>query len=399
MSKLGPLGCSLAKIPGATYNEYMTSNASVLVCNDPRSVNQEKLRHASQWSVPAVSSDWIWDSIQSGRKKSFEPYMIKRQSSQGDKAVERREDALNNDTSQVIQPRQGSTEKEVIEVKENTPDVQEKPVIEKPPKTTKENNSRPANQQIPQKRTSMSQPRSPSPRKEQTQTNAGTSSVKRQDSDQSTASAAAFDLAVNGLLARATSSKPNTDSNEQNDSSNSGNNIRQRKRKPLLGRAPSLSSTRNFSRASSVDTLNEDGCGSGIESLATDKTTGTSRTNSRNGPPQQQQSFSSLFSGSKFDFDPEAIHRGNLGDAAEQNRDGEGDEEPPLTQLNYEDPDAVAMRQQFLRKAGKLVDKDPRENQAMVVGEMKELEDTGWGTGRRTRKAAAGKTTDGLEKF
>ena len=59
----------------------------------------------------------------------------------------------------------------------------------------------------------------------------------------------------------------------------------------------------------------------------------------------------------------------------------------------------MAMRQQFLRKAGKLVDKDPRENQAMVVGEMKELEDTGWGTGRRTRKAAAGKTTDGLEKF
>lgn len=179
MSKLGPLGCSLAKIPGATYNEYMTSNASVLVCNDPRSVNQEKLRHASQWSVPAVSSDWIWDSIQSGRKKSFEPYMIKPQSSQGDKAVERREDALSNDTSQVIQPRQGSTEKEVIEVKENTPDVQEKPVIEKPPKTTKENNSRPANQQIPQKRASMSQPRSPSPRKEQTQNNADTSSVKR----------------------------------------------------------------------------------------------------------------------------------------------------------------------------------------------------------------------------
>lgn len=399
MRELAPFGCSLAKIPGATYNEYMTSNASVLVCNDPRSVNQEKLRHASQWSVPAVSSDWIWDSIQAGRKKSFEPYMIKLLSSQGDKVVDRREDALSNNTSQVIQPRQGSTEKEVMEVKENTPDVQERPVIEKLPKTTKENNPRPAKQQIPRKRTSMSQPRSPSPRKEQTQNNADTSSVKRQNSDQTTASAAAFDLAVNGLLARATSSKSNTDSHEQNDGSNSGNNIRQRKRKPLLGRAPSLSSTRNFSRASSVDTLNEDGCGSGIESLTTDKNTGTSRTNSRNGPPQQQQSFSSLFSGSKFDFDPEAIHRGNLGDVAEQNRGGEGDEEPPMTQLNYEDPDAVAMRQQFLRKAGKMVDKDPQESQAMVVGEMRELEDTGWGTGRRTRKAAAGKTTDGLEKF
>lgn len=382
----------------------MTSNASVLVCNDPRSVNQEKLRHASQWSVPAVSSDWIWDSIRAGQTKSFQPYMVKRQPLQGDKAVDRRDNSLNSHTSQVIQLKQGSKDKEVEEIKEDTPDVpQEKPLIDKPPKTTEDNNIRPENQQIPQMRSSSSQSRSPSLRKEQNQTK-DTSSVRRQDSEQSTASAAALDLAVNGLLkqARAASSRSTTDSNEQNDGSNNGNNIRQRKRKPLLGRAPSLSSTRNFSRASSVDTLNEDGCGSGVESLTTDKNAGTSRTNSRNGPQQQQQqqqSFSSLFNGSKFDFDPEAVHRGNLGDVTEDDGGGEGDEEPPMTQLNYEDPDAVAMRQQFLRKAGKLVDEDPQESQTVVVGEMRELEDTGWGTGRRTRKATAGKATDGLEKF
>lgn len=380
----------------------MTSNATVLVCHDPRSVNQEKLRHASEWGVPAVSADWIWESIRVGQKIPFEPYVVKRQPSQGDNAVERRNDSQSKRASQVLQPKQGITDGEVVEIKENTPDVPQErpPVYEQPPQHTEDNSSRREKQQIPQKRSSMWQSKSPSPRKEQNQSTADSSSIRRQDSDQSGVSAAqsAFDLTINGLLkqARAANSRSATDSSDQNDS-----NIRQRRRKPLLGRAPSLSSARNVSRASSIDTLNEDGCGSGLESAD------ISRTNSRNGPQQQKQqqapppppqSISSLLSGSKFDFNPEAIHHDHLRDGVP---DSDEDQEPPMTQLNYEDPDAVAMRQQFLRKAGKLVDEDTQESQAVVVGEMREVEDRGWGTGRRTRKAASGGkgTTDGLEKF
>lgn len=385
----------------------MTSNATVLVCHDPRSVNQEKLRHAAEWNVPAVSADWIWDSIRAGQKKPFEPYLIKRQLSQGegDKAVEKQKDSQIKRTSQVLQPKQGTTDKEAVEVKENTPDVphERQPAQEQPPQHTEDDNSsRQDKQQVPQKRTFMWQSNSPSPLKEQAHSPAAAdaSSIRRQDSEQSGVSAA---QTINGLLkqARAASSRTATDSSDQNDS-----NIRQRRRKPLLGRAPSLSSARNVSRASSIDTLNEDGCGSGLESAD------LSRTNSRSGPqpqphqqqqqqapPAQPQSISSLFSGSKFDFNPEAIHNSHLQDGIP---DSDEEQEPPMTQLNYEDPDAVAMRQQFLRKAGKLVDEDTREGQAVVVGEMREVEDTGWGTGRRTRKSAAGggkATTDGLEKF
>ena len=62
------------------------------------------------------------------------------------------------------------------------------------------------------------------------------------------------------------------------------------------------------------------------------------------------------------------------------------DETPQMTQLDYEDPDAVAMREKFLRHAGKIVPKSEKK-QDLVVGEMQELESTGWGTGRRTRNA------------
>lgn len=68
-----------------------------------------------------------------------------------------------------------------------------------------------------------------------------------------------------------------------------------------------------------------------------------------------------------------------------------------MTQLNYEDPDAVAMRKQFLRDAGKLVEEDTKPQPQTIQG-LVDLEDGGWGTGKRTRRAGA-KPKDGLEDF
>lgn len=360
----------------------MTSKASVLVCNDPRSVSHEKLRHASEWGVPAVSGDWLWGSIKAGQKKPFEPYIIKKQPSQGDRSSEKQNaphdypSIRRENPDQDLKARQASTGDEAVEIKENTPDLLQENEIENQSKHTNNAISPKERQQIPQKRPSVSQSRSSSPRKEQNnQTTKDT--IQRQESDQSTASAAqsAFDIAVNGFLkqARAANSRQASDSGEKSD------NVRPRRRKPLLGRAPSHSSAQpGFSRASSIDTLNEDGCGSGIESAP-----GT-RANSRAG-----HSFNSLLSRGMFEFGGEDLPRVNEAEDEEQ--------EPPMTQLNYEDPDAVAMRQQFLQHAGKLVDdKKPQDSQRLVVGEVRELEDVGWGTGRRTRKAAT-KPTDDLE--
>jgi len=364
----------------------MTQSSSVLVCNDPRSVNQDKLRHASEWGVPAVSGDWLWDSIQASNKKPFEPYMVRKLFSQNDKGAEKRQNgSRSNNTSQGISPRAVQeiqcSSSEIAAVKENTPAISRSKTIaekRKQPSDEVAQNALQEKQPNPQKRATESIPhsKSPSPQKDQSRPNTSTSPLKRQETDQSAASA--FDLAVSGLLKQAqASSRSATDSRDQSDQP------RARRRKPLLGRATSLNSTRTFersafSRASSIDTLNEDGCGSGAESVATDKNT-TSRVNSHG-----EQSFTSLFSGTRLEF------------GAEGNPEGQEDEneEPPMTQLNYEDPDAVAMRQKFLQNAGKLVDTEPA-NQGLVVGEVRELEDVGWGTGRRTRGAA--KPADDLE--
>ncbi|MCJ1437920.1 hypothetical protein MMC27_007307 [Xylographa pallens] len=63
------------KLMGASYDEYLTKDISVLVCND-LSFNRDKIRHALEWGIPAVKADWLWDCLRSGRRKSFDTYLI-----------------------------------------------------------------------------------------------------------------------------------------------------------------------------------------------------------------------------------------------------------------------------------------------------------------------------------
>ncbi|MCJ1377058.1 hypothetical protein MMC17_000148 [Xylographa soralifera] len=63
------------KLMGAAYDEYLTKDISVLVCND-FSLGRDKIRHALEWGIPAVKADWLWDCLRSGRRKSFDTYLI-----------------------------------------------------------------------------------------------------------------------------------------------------------------------------------------------------------------------------------------------------------------------------------------------------------------------------------
>ena len=60
---------------GASYDEYLTKNISVLVCND-FSLSRDKIHHALEWGIPAVRADWLWDCIRSGQRESFDTYLI-----------------------------------------------------------------------------------------------------------------------------------------------------------------------------------------------------------------------------------------------------------------------------------------------------------------------------------
>ncbi|KAF7588990.1 hypothetical protein BBP40_004957 [Aspergillus hancockii] len=352
----------LVSLLGATYNEYFTPTASVLLCNDSAFANHEKLRHTYEWGVPAVSVNWLWASIQKAQKQPFDPFLIHKQPSQGSRDPETRARSLPEQKGQ-SQNTNGTNN-----INKSYPHTEHNPSNKPTKQATKELEKAPSRHAtpaqepitsknksgIPQKRSSDSQPKPPSPTNSQRQQRPNTSPEKRPQVSVSTA------LTLNTFLqqARAANSRSSSDAGETGDA-----RLR-RKRKPLLGRAPSYSSARSaeqkgFSRASSVDTLNEDGCGSAIESVNTD-------------------GVLSLVHSGKFSF-IEGDHR--------INEEDESETPPPMTQLNYEDPDAVAMREKFLNQAGKRVTKKASE-QDLVIGEMKELENVGWGTGRRTRNAA-----------
>lgn len=200
----------------------------------------------------------------------------------------------------------------------------------------------------------------------------------------------ALDLAVNGLLqqvrafSRASSNSGGEASEQQ----------QPRKRRPLLGRAGSLSSTRTgptkgFSRASSIDTLNEDGYGSAVDSVDTDT---NNHNSSKHASNIRGQSFNSILSGGKINVYVDSPHY------EDEDQGGDGGDAPPMTQLNYEDPDAAAMREEFMKRGRKEdSNNDPaKQHKGTVLGEIPELEDIdgGWGTVKRTRRAGKPKEPD-----
>lgn len=373
----------LVDLMGASYDEYLTPKASVLICNGPQTASQEKLRHTTEWGVPAVSAEWLWISIQAGQKKPFDPYVVRRQVSQPHHSVERADSAPVHEKHQ---PQQAEN------VRERPKSSSNEGQIEKPSYTSKGNTGMMpiigdgfTDEEDANKVPKPSVPESRSPSPETTVNKPSSEDQKPKQSEANSAPSAvpsALDSALKGLLQQAQAAKSRQQTERTNFKDEESHPPR-RKRKPLLGRAPSHPSarttetTRTTSRASSIDTLNDDGLGSALENAHSTRDNSLSHTSSRNDP-----SLSSIFSGKKFEFLSEKL-------PAHAENEDEENQEPPMTQLDYEDPDAAAMRAKFLRDAGKLVGNAKQPGSGVLVGEVRELEDVGWASGRRTRKQPA----------
>ncbi|KAJ5620291.1 hypothetical protein N7510_004275 [Penicillium lagena] len=384
----------LVDLMGASYDEFLTPKASVLICNDPQSASHEKLRHTSEWGVPAVSADWLWISIQIGQKKPFEPYIVRRPLSRSSSGAEK------PSSVHVDRQQQQKVNAQAERTSNSSSDSAQKGKADKRAASRKsdtnlgdgflkEDQTKPDNPPKP----SVPASRSPSPGKPPSKDAPAT---KPSESNQppSAAAPSALDIAMSGLLQQARAAKSRAQTETATDTTNEDSSYPpRRKRKPLLGRAPSHSSSRVFeapggaggravSRASSIDTLNDDGVGSALESNPT-RDNSMSRTNSR----ANEQSLSSMFGGGKLENFLADQFPSHL-----EAEDEENHEPPPMTQLDYEDSDAAAMRAEFLTRAGKLPAKksaaaasDPN----VSVGQVRELEDIGWGSKRRTRRTAA----------
>jgi DNA replication regulator DPB11 len=68
------------RLAGAAYEEYLSPQVSVLVCNS--AAPSKKLRHALSWNVPAVRAEWLWDSVTAGYRKPFDTYLVSKTSTE-----------------------------------------------------------------------------------------------------------------------------------------------------------------------------------------------------------------------------------------------------------------------------------------------------------------------------
>ncbi|PWY94150.1 subunit of DNA polymerase II [Aspergillus sclerotioniger CBS 115572] len=337
----------LVNLIGATYHEYLTPNASILICNGTGSVNPDKLRHTQEWGVPTVSADWLWASIRGAQKQPVDPYLIQKPPTQSSKSLEPRAGSR----SEQQKPPPNSNEHPTHSRPRHEPE-QPKPSITHHTHNTSSTSSKPPPKPSPIKAPNANT--NPSP------TISTSPPLKRKPSDQpsttttTTTSTAqsALNQAVNGLLKHAPSTTSAPD--------------RPRGRRPLLGRAPSSFSLDHhpkhfsFSRASSIDTLNEDGCGSALDSFPNSNTT------------TDRNPYTS-----RYEYHYPEQH--GIQDEDEEN------DAPVMTQLDYEDPDAVAMREKFLHQAGKIVEKKKSSDGVAEGRLVPGLENAVWSTGRRTR--------------
>lgn len=358
----------------------------------------EKLKYALEWKVPIVSSKWLWDGIHEGELKPFDPYLVRHPRNQpsidDSKPSDDRTEALQaeshiNPSTRTIngnrerlslgsslgwgknEPGDQLIDSTSLRVVEDSP-IKKREVcldaVDAPAVQTETDNPNPIERHnsplhpassvsVPLKEISLnSSPKAPaSPPKAHSPSSKPTTSVKITE--------VPLGPAISSLLAhhqRLAATNPATKPSEDLKLG--------RRRRQLLGRAPSSMSARsngslNISRASSVDTMNTDGLGTPLESS-------TART--REGA-DGDESFATLHG------------------VAEKDPLRESVEQPlQMTQLGYEDPDVQAWRERVVKKLGGVGQIEPDAGKRVEgIGVVTDVGGRGAKSiGRRTRQAS-----------
>ncbi|QGA14226.1 hypothetical protein EYB26_001879 [Talaromyces marneffei] len=378
----------MVAVMGAKYEEYLTPNVSVLISNDLQTANTEKIRHALEWGIPVVSADWLWISVQLGKRKAFEPYMLHKSSPQQKEAK--------HEQSKSIQNSSDITHKLTSLRSEAHADSH----FRQASFPASETNGDEANQSTKpsvsnRQKDSVSVVSQPPTEGSENKVTQSAGKAASEDSSNSLHSKSSEDIesSMDRFLKKARElTRARSIVGVENGT---------RRRRPNLGRSNSASSRNGFKRTdsrvsvSSIDTMNEDGYGSAV-SADTDANHSLTAKLSRN---FTGQSLSSLLSSSKFT---------RYIDSPLLENDERLDDEsgtPAMTQLNYEDPNATAAREEIMRLARRgnvdeahvteiLKQKEAVQPQA-VIDEFPQIVDKQGGrmTARRTRRSA-GKQQD-----
>lgn len=366
-----------------------------MICNTANP-NKEKLRHANQWNIPAVLADWLWISVQTGDKKHFGPYLIS-----------------------PLQPAIHKGEK-VSRVTNHSPDVPKEPEQDLGNSNTQqrqETQSKDEDNSLIDDALPNSIDLAPgfcaSPIKENISAPLTLPPPAADNNEEKpSTSSNSLDQAISDLLKKNRSRSKPIGATEKGPS-----NAGPQRRRKLFGRANSNASMLGtkeptkfgLSRASSIDTLNEDGYGSVVDGLTSPSVRGPSKAPSLASFPAP----AALLTEKSDHTEAQQLLERRLNLLRNQSTNEFAAEEfefgdeatPPMTQLGYEDPDAIAMREKIAGSVRniKVAEKsDVEENNRdkkksgvnLVVEPLQDNEKlAGWGGGRRTRskRASAGK--------
>jgi DNA replication regulator DPB11 len=331
-----------------------------------------------------VSADWLWISVQSGKRKVFDPYVLHKTSQK--KEAKHEQSKCAQDSSEITHKSSLSqsganadsrTRQTSFAASEKDDPVAGEALSAKPSVSDRQKDSVSSASQLLTEESDIKDKRR-------------TEKAPPEDSGTSVHSHRSFEnieSSMNRFLKKA------RELTRARSTLGSENGTR---RRPNLGRTNSSSSRNEFKRTdsrisvSSIDTMNEDGYGSAV-SADTDANNPLTAKLSRN---LTGQSLSSLLSSSKFTryIDSPIPENDELPD------DENGT--PAMTQLNYEDPNAMAAREEIMRLARRgnvdeaHVTEILKQKQAMqpqaVVDEFPQLVDKQGGrmTARRTRRSA-----------
>lgn len=339
-----------------------------------------------------MSADWLWISVQSGKRKVFDPYVLHKTSQKKEAKHEQSKSAQNSS---------GITHKSSLSQSEANADSRTRQTSfaasEMDDPTAGEGNQSAKPSVNGRQKDALSSVSQPPTEESDNRDNQSTEKAAPEDSGTSVHSHRSpenIESSMNRFLKKArelTSAR-----------SILGGENGTRRRRPNLGRTNSSSSRNEFKRTdsrvsvSSIDTMNEDGYGSAV-SADTDANNPLTAKLSRN---FTGQSLSSLLSSSKFTryMDSPIPENDELLD------DENGT--PAMTQLNYEDPNAMAAREEIMRLARRgnvdeahvteiLKQKEAIQPQA-VIDEFPQLVDKQGGrmTARRTRRSAGKQQKD-----
>ena len=412
----------LIRLVGATYDETLQPNISVLICNKTKA-NPEKQRYARFWEVPVVSDTWLWASLQSGRLQSFDAYNVpgfhrgEKEDVRGDERTE--ESRKGQRTEQAVPAKDAPTSerRKDSEQTQNRPGADFHEDAARPPDQQgyRSSRARPESQNPTERwRSGTIQP-SPDPNLDEAlplqeispnsppKPPASSPTKKKKPLFRSydgnggaPSTAMSEDTAPAAPMPTSTGKTeyvpPQTDS--INDAIHDLLNMTSKARSSapsaaegatkktlLLGRALSnMSNSSRQSRASSLDSINTDGVGSIIG--AEPSHSGKPRSIGRSG------SFTGRATAKATAKNPLPIDLADLG----LPRDEFADEEPtpPMTQLGYgEHEDAVKIREKLAEKR-RSRSRQGQETISVVIEEKRIKDDeailgAGWGAGRRTR--------------